>query len=177
MITLVKFIRNPREDSSPNNMFITRTLGKTGVLSWDHIDDASSTPRAEEFWYVRIVKEVGAGTARGVFLLEPIGRVTSGGTGGNKLSHIIPGTYKTKTVGNTMLLHPKILHYPESLGPHWICSLTMKKKLMSELHNGEYVINSVIVVFDGEHDWPKEGYPVKDHASLEEQAQHYITEH
>jgi len=166
MITLVKFIRNPRQDASPNNQFITRTLGKTGVLSWDHIEDASGIPGAEEFWYVRIVKEVGSGTPRGVFLLEPIAKVNVEESGKNQLSHVIPGTYKTETIGNTMLLHPKILHYPDSLGPHWICSLTMKKKLMKERReDGGYKINSVIIVFDGDKNWPKECHPPKSSSS------------
>ena len=162
MITLVKFIRNKLEDAPPNNKIITKTLGKTGVLSWEHIKAPEQIPEAEEFWYVYIVKEVGAGTPRGVFLLEPLRKVelpheTSKEKG---IIHMIPGTYTIEQVGNVLLLHPKILNYPDDLGPNWICSLSMKKKLMDRHRkDGHYQVNSIVVVFDKATDWLKEELP------------------
>jgi len=159
MITLVKFIRNKLEDAPPNNQIITKTLGKTGVLSWEHIKSPEQIPEAEEFWYVYIVKEVGAGTSRGVFLLEPLRKVelpheTSKEQG---IIHMIPGTYTIEQVGNVILLHPKILDYPDDLGPNWICSLSMKKKLMDKhRQGGDYQVNSIVVVFDRTSEWPQE---------------------
>lgn len=164
MITLVKFIRNKLEDAPPNNQTITKTLGKTGVLSWEHIKSPEQIPKAEEFWYVYIVKEVGAGTPRGVFLLEPLRQVelpheTSKENG---IIHMIPGTYTIERVDNVILLHPKILDYPDELGPNWICSLSMKKKLMQKHREDDnYGVNSIVVVFDKTSDWPREELPEK----------------
>lgn len=164
MITLVKFINNKLENAPPNNKVITKTLGKTGVLAWEHIDGPHHIPKAEEFWYVEIVKEKGAGTPKGVFLLKPIQRIQAGKENGNPdIVHMIPGTYTSELDGNTILLHPKILHYPEQLGPNWICSLTMKRRLMSKYRQGSsYKVNSIIVVFDGATNWPKEDLPTKN---------------
>jgi hypothetical protein len=163
MITLVKFITNKLEDAPPNNKVITKTLGKTGVLSWEHIENPHQVPKAEEFWYVEIVKEKGAGTPRGVFLLKPIQQIHSTKDDGSPdIVHMIPGTYTSKLEGNTILLHPKILHYPDQLGPNWICSLTMKRRLMSKYRRGDdYQVNSIIVVFDHTTTWPKEALASK----------------
>jgi len=158
LITLVKFMKNRQEDAPPNNKVISKTLGKTGVLSWEHIEDQSQAPQPEEFWYVEIVAEKGAGGPRGVFVLRPIEKVPSKNANGDPdIIHMIPGTYTTERCGNTILLHPKILEYPEKLGPNWICSLTMRRKLMYKYREGDHhTINSIIVVFDGVSDWPKE---------------------
>lgn len=168
MITLVKFIRNKLETAPPNNRVITKTLGKTGVLSWEHIESQNQIPNPDEFWYVRIVKEVGASTSKGVFLLAPIEKVRdpdrAGGESG--IIHMIPGTYVEKRNGNTILLYPKILYYPEKLAPHWICSLQMKRRLMEKNRDGDvFSINSVIVVFDGAEEWVKEDLVKKDRDS------------
>jgi len=173
MITLVKFIRNKIEDVPPNNQIITKTLGKTGVLSWEHIKNPEQIPQADEFWYVYIVKEVGAGTPRGVFLLEPLRKLESLQTTGKDqgIIHMIPGTYTIELVDNVLLLHPKILNYPDDLGPNWICSLSMKKKLMEKHRQGtDYRVNSIVVVFDRTSDWPREAFPEKqrDQPSIEE---------
>ncbi len=165
MITLVKFIRNKLETAPPNNRVITKTLGKTGVLSWEHIENQEQIPKPDEFWYVRIVKEVGANTPKGVFLLAPIEKVkdpdrTDGDSG---IIHMIPGTYVEKKNGNTILLYPKILYYPEKLAPHWICSLQMKRRLMEKSRDGDtFAVNSVVVVFDSAEEWVKEDLVKKD---------------
>jgi len=159
MITLVKFIKNKQEDAPPNNKVISKTLGKTGVLSWEHIEGDQPIPQAEEFWYVDIVKEKGAGTPKGVFMLKPIEKIsnTNGNPSDPSIVHMIPGTYKTERVNNTILLHPKILNDDGKLGPNWICSLTMRRKLMNKYKSGEsYQVNSIIVVFDGKMSWVKE---------------------
>lgn len=158
MITLVKFINNKLESAPPNNKVITKTLGKTGVLSWEHIDPRDPIPKAEEFWYVEIVKEKGAGTPKGVFLLKPLQRVEGTADAGKPdIIHMIPGTYTTERLDNTILLHPKILNHPTGFGPNWICSLTMKRKLMDKHKDGsDYKVNSIIVVFDRANTWPKE---------------------
>jgi len=163
MITLVKFINNKLENAPPNNKVITKTLGKTGVLAWEHIEGPNEIPKAEEFWYVEIIKEKGAGSPRGVFLLKPLKRIEATKDDGSPdIVHMIPGTYTSDLDGNTILLHPKIVHYPEQLGPKWICSLTMKRRLMSKYRQGNsYKVNSIIVVFDGSTNWPKEDLATK----------------
>lgn len=163
MITLVKFIKNRQEDAPPNNKVISKTLGKTGVLSWEHITSKDMIPQAEEFWYVDVLKEIGAGTAKGVFMLRPLKKVAQKVKGeGPDIIHMIPGTYTTDVIGNTILLHPKILNHPKELGPNWICSLTMRRKLINKYREGDtYKVNSIIVVFDGATTWDKEDIPQK----------------
>jgi hypothetical protein len=158
MITLVKFIKNKQEDAPPNNRVISKTLGKTGVLSWEHIDGNAVTPQAEEFWYVEIMKEKGAGTSKGVFMLRPVRKVADNKTGEPDIVHMIPGTYRTERLGNTILLHPKILNGGnDGYGPNWICSLTMRRKIMNKYKVGnDYQINSIIVVFDQNSEWCRE---------------------
>lgn len=158
MITLVKFIKNKQDDAPPNNKVISRTLGKTGVLSWEHITSDELIPQAEEFWYVEVLKEIGAGTPKGVFILRPIQKVSQKTKGdGPDITHMIPGTYTSEVRGNTILLYPKILNYPDSLGPNWICSLVLRRKLMNKYREGNtYKVNSIIVVFDGATTWDRE---------------------
>jgi hypothetical protein len=82
---IVKFYENMSE-SSPNRI-ISRTLGKTGVLDKFN-QDPNLTPRPNEFWRVRIVRELQPGIVRGLFILRPIARVSA-----EDVVKIIPGMY------------------------------------------------------------------------------------
>jgi len=156
MITLVKFHENKRPDAAENNKVITKTLGKTGVLDWDKVAEHGRVPKDEEFWFVEVVREKGAGTPRGLFLLNPLEQINILDNGKPDIVRMIPGTYKTEKVGNTVLLHPSQL-YKDKLGPNWICSLSVRKKIMDKYKiAGKYTVNSVIVVFDGTTDWERE---------------------
>ena len=77
MITLVKFHLNKSATAARNNYIITKTLGKTGVLDWDRVRKHKRLPKDEEFWFVEIVKERGAGTKNGLFVLDPVKKVST----------------------------------------------------------------------------------------------------
>ena len=159
MITLVKFFTNKREPEGGNNPVITRTLGKTGVVHWSLATQKKLLPKAEEFWFVRILKEKGARTPHGLFVLEPLERVRMSHKfiGEPDIVHMIPGTYDIAQVDNTLLLHPHTTWYPERYGPAWVCNLSVKKSLYQKYcKDGAYQVNSLIVVFDRATDWPKE---------------------
>lgn len=165
MITLVKFITNKREVEGGNNPVITKTLGKTGVVHWSTATQKKLIPKEEEFWFVRILKEKGAGTPHGLFVLEPLERVRMSHKfiGDPDIVHMIPGTYDIEQLGNTLLLHPHTTWYPERLGPNWVCNLSAKKSLYQKYYiDGRYQVNSLIVVFDRAHDWPKEELRMDD---------------
>jgi len=84
---------------------------------------------------------------------------------------MIPGTYTIELVDNVILLHPKILNYPDDLGPNWICSLSMKKKLMDKhRHGSDYRVNSIIVVFDRTNEWPREDTAPKSREEASQQS-------
>lgn len=157
MITLVKFIRNPLEAASANSI-ITKTLGKTGVIDRSYPPDAKQ-PKEEEFWYVELARERGAGSARGLFVLRPIQKIGVAPNSTNNdpdIVHLIPGGFDSVKQGNVILVYPKKL-YQDKLGPNWICSIEMKKNLMAKHREGnDYKVNSVIIVYDGSSDWEKE---------------------
>ena len=154
---MVKFITNKKIPHSNENPIISKTIGKTGVVSWEHVQQHNRIPKAEEFWYVEVVQEKGAGTPQGPFVLNPLEKVPINQDGAPDIIHMIPGTYKIEQVANTLLLHPDELWYPERLGPNWICGLNIKKNLMSKYRQGDhFLINSIIVVFDRTNTWEHE---------------------
>jgi hypothetical protein len=169
MITLVKFMPNPQDSESPSNKLITRTLGKIGVLHGPTLQQSGLQPQSEEFWFVRVVKEKGAGTPQGLFLLEPLEKVklSKKFIGEPDIIHIIPGTYQEEWVGNVLLIHPNVSWFPDRLGPNWIVGQSIKYELM-RMHNdkdqGLFKLSSIILVFDRAHDWPKE--PLRSSAPL-----------
>jgi len=163
MITLVKFHYNKAKNASRNNYLVTKTMGKVGVLDWEKVKKHKRLPKDEEFWFVEIVKERGAGTSQGLFILNPIEKVNNilvNGEEKPEIIRMIPGTYKSIRKGNTILLYPKFVWHPKKLGPNWICGLTIRRAIKKQYQEeGEYPINTVIVVMDNTEDWPKEtGY-------------------
>jgi len=159
MITLVKFFQNPQNQDTTHNKLITKTLGKIGVLHGPTLQQSGLSPQHEEFWFVRILKEKGAGTPQGIFVLEPLEKVklSQRFVGDPDIVHMIPGTYEVEQQGNVLLLYPNVSWFPERLGPNWVVGQSIKQELMR--HNnqgGTYRLNSIIVVFDRTHDWLKE---------------------
>jgi hypothetical protein len=168
MITLVKFIVNKRETEGGNNPVITKTLGKTGVVHWSTATRKKLMPKEEEFWFVNIMKEKGAGTPHGLFVLEPLERVrlSQRTVGEPDIIHMIPGTYDLERVDNVLLLHPHTNWYPERLGPNWICGLSIRKSLFQRYRTDDtYNVNSIVVVFDRTSNWPREALHVSAEAS------------
>jgi len=153
MITLAKFIRNDNPRST--NLLITRTLGKFGVLHRASVAKMPQRPQANEWWYCEVVRETGAGTERGCWVLRPtrqIGmRVASDGFRENNITYLLPNMYTSTQKGNALLLHPK------REGPNWICPNGMRQHLMRRYRNaGVYRVNTIMVVFDEAEDWPRE---------------------
>lgn len=67
LFTIVKFIDNP-VPSSPNRL-VTKTIGKYGFVSSDYEGPA---PKHDEFWLVRIDREIKANSLQGCFVLTPV---------------------------------------------------------------------------------------------------------
>lgn len=156
MITLVKFIRNKQKNAK--NKLVTRTLGKVGVIHSAIYEAMPEKPRNDEFWYAEIIDEVGKGLSTGCFILNPLKKVPTVSKYGRNIPDVIrliPGTYDTDRLGNTIYIYPKQM--PEGLdGPHWILDVGTKEYL-TRLHKGKhaktgnevkYNISSMIVIFD-----------------------------
>ncbi len=152
MLTLAKFITNDNPQST--NVLITRTLGKFGVLHRDSVASLVQKPQANEWWYCNVVRETAATTAHGCWVLAPvkkIGIVERDGFRENDITYLLPNMYKREQRGNVLLLHPS------RQGPHWICSNKLRQHLMQRHRTADtYQVNTVMVVFDGATDWPRE---------------------
>lgn len=154
MITLVKFISNNNPRST--NLLVTRTLGKFGVLHRESVSKMVEKPGPNEWWYCEVIKETGAGTDRGCWVLKPlhkIGYVERGGFRENDITYLLPNMYTARKKGNVLLL------YPKREGPNWICFGKMRQHLMKRQRAAEtaqYSVNTIMVVFDGGEDWAKE---------------------
>jgi len=152
MITLAKFILN--DNAQSNNMLITRTLGKFGVLNRESVARMDQKPRPNEWWYCAVVRETGAGTERGCWVLKPlrkIGVVERDGFRENDITYLLPNMYDCTRAGNVLLLHPK------RTGPNWICPSSMRQHLMHRHRSADaYRVNSILVVFDGDENWERE---------------------
>jgi hypothetical protein len=152
MITLCKFVLNDKKDST--NVLVTKTFGKHGVLDRIRTYDLEKLPSHNEWWYCEVVMETGVGTPRGVWILAPlyrVERVEQNGFRENDITHLFPGFFTSAQVDNTLLL------YPNKKGPNWICGNSMRRHLMlTNRRNGNYEVNSIVVVFDEAEDWPRE---------------------
>lgn len=167
MLTLCKFIVNNNPRST--NLLITRTLGKFGALHRDSVlaMPEAKRPRANEWWYCEIVRETGANTERGLWVLKPIKKVPIVEKDGFRepdITYLFPRMYEPKRVGNVLLL------YPNRQGPNWICPNQMRRHLMRRQRQAsKFAVNSILVVFDGAADWPREfaqrGEPIVDRGS------------
>jgi hypothetical protein len=152
MITLAKFIQNDNPQST--NLLITRTFGKFGVLHRESVAKMDRKPRANEWWYCEVVRETGANTERGCWVLKPIrkvGIVERDGFRDNDITYLLPNMYEYHRVGNVLLL------YPKREGPNWICPNSMRQHLMRRHRTaGAYQVNTIMVVFDAAAEWPRE---------------------
>lgn len=152
MITLCKFVLNDKQDST--NILVTKTFGKHGVLDREALAAIEPKPQHNEWWYCRVVKETGAGTAKGVWVLAPIRRVERierGGFRDNDITHLFPPLFTTAKINNALIL------YPTKKGPNWICGNAMRKHFMvTNRRHGSYEINTIMVVFDNATDWSRE---------------------
>ena len=67
LYTVVKMIDNPVQ-SSPNRL-VTKTMGKYGFINTDYDGPA---PRHDEFWLVKIDREIKANSLQGCFVITPV---------------------------------------------------------------------------------------------------------
>lgn len=81
LFTVIKFIDNPAQ-SSPNRL-VTLTLGKFGFVNTDY---TGPSPKHDEFWLVRIDREIKANSVKGCFVLTPIKHIDR-----QDISSLIPG--------------------------------------------------------------------------------------
>lgn len=149
MLTLVKWIKNPDENST--NTMITRTLGKIGIMTAKALLESKVLPKHDEFWYSEIVLETKPGS-QGCFVLRPIKRVTYVSYKGRRrpdFTYLIPGACEYVRRRNALLV------YPHKKGAHWICSASVRKYLLNAHRegDGDYSVNAVIVVFDNTEEW------------------------
>jgi len=147
MIVLAKFIRNDNPRS--RNLLITKTLGKFGVPDRDALVAMRERPQHDEWWRCDVVRETGAGTNRGLFVLRPLTRIALVERDGQRthdLTYLYPAGFSTQQVHNTILIHPN------HRGPNWILSNEMRRQLLASSRN----INAVLVVMDNKKDWPRE---------------------
>lgn len=152
MLTLVKYIQNTNPRS--NNAIITRTLGKIGALHRESMAQMQRKPKPDEWWYSEVVRETGAGTERGLWVLKPVKqvqRIERDGFRDPDINYLVSNLYTPRRVGNVLLL------YPKHKGPNWICSNSMRGHLIRHPRTaGSYRINSIVVVFDDAEDWPRQ---------------------
>ena len=152
MITLAKFIHNDNPRST--NLLITRTLGKFGVLHRESVAKMPIKPQANEWWYCNVVRETGASTERGCWVLAPtkkLGTVVRDGFRDNDITYLLPNMFRCERRANALLL------YPTREGPNWICSRGVRQHLMRRYRTaGAYQVNTVMVVFDEARAWPCE---------------------
>jgi hypothetical protein len=149
MLTLVKFIDN--YDKASTNRIVSKTLGKLGVVDGGTLARMTDKPRQKEFWYCELLKETGAGTPKGVFVLSPVRKIASAVIDGFNtidIVHLVPGMFDTVKSDNVILV------YPKTKGPNWILSNVLRQHLMRR-DKEAYDINAVVVVFDDAKTWNK----------------------
>lgn len=70
LYSVVKFLDNKSQSSS--NRLVTMTLGKYGFVNTDY---EGPSPKHDEFWLVRIDREICANTLKGCLVLTPVKHV------------------------------------------------------------------------------------------------------
>lgn len=83
IFTVVKFIVNSNFDEKNQNRILTKTLGKFGVVDTDY---NGPCPNHDEFWLVKIVKEIKVNSPKGCIVLTPIMKLDK-----RQVKTIVPG--------------------------------------------------------------------------------------
>lgn len=120
IITVVKFYDNPHKNSK--NKIITRTLLKIGVVDTRWLtrnNNKKEFPKADEFWKVKIIKELEDGIAKGCFLLEPIEKIEE-----DDFTILLPGMYEEKIINNKLIIEPKT-----EKKINWVLPVSVKKTM------------------------------------------------
>lgn len=126
-IVIAKFHEN--QDRANRNEIITRTFGKFGVIStaWYNDKRPDQVPKAQEFWRVKILKEVNAGQRSGCFVLEPLKKLAGGAA---DLDKLLPGFYRESFSNGILIVTPKSYLKSEGDKPkNWILPLAIKKEV------------------------------------------------
>lgn len=82
VFSVVKFIDNVDKNSS--NRVITKTLGKYGFVNSDYFGPC---PNHDEFWLVKIDREIRANSVQGCFILTPVKSLHR-----QQIETLVPGT-------------------------------------------------------------------------------------
>jgi hypothetical protein len=132
METILKFFDNDSPDGTAS--VISRTLGKIAIVAQLYKDrakrDASVVmPQPQEFWRVRILKELQKGKRSGCFIVEPLAKVSV-----DDLLHLVPGTYTIEVVDGKMLVRPNDEYKNRS------CILPLDHKHVFAKRNDSYCV-------------------------------------
>lgn len=110
-IVIVKFFSSNVKSYNP---LITRTLKKIGVLDKKYLN----IPKEDEFWKVKILKEICEGQNKGCFILEPLNLVDP-----KTIIKLVPGMYNQYEKDKVLFVIPKVPNH------NYILPLDIKKKL------------------------------------------------
>jgi hypothetical protein len=95
MLTVAKFHNNADTDSF--NKVISRTLGKFGLIDKDY---AGEYPKPEEFWVVKIKKNIKPDKTEGCFILEPLKKLDFT----NDVGKLAWGMYSIEEIGKAVTI-------------------------------------------------------------------------
>lgn len=101
MEVILKFFDN--EAQGPDNILVSRTLGKIAMIARDRRGAKYPQPKPHEFWRCRILKETNRGKRAGCFLVEPIEQVPA-----DKLLKLLPGMYVSEVVNGQLIVTPTL---------------------------------------------------------------------
>lgn len=136
MEAILKFFENDKP-APGKNPIVSKTLGKVAIIARAYGDRVARSngslamPQSQEFWRVRILKELERGSRKGCFLVEPIVKVEY-----EDILHLVPGMYTHIVEHGRMLVTPN----PEYQGR--ACILPLDHKQLFSQRNG---ISSMIV--------------------------------
>jgi len=131
METILKWFRNKKQGDT--NELISRTLLKISVISRYRTSDNDISPNFGELWRCRIIKEMGSGTSRGCFIVEPLERVDE-----HQILHITTGMFYKKLINNRLIITPK-----QEWSGH-SCILPLQHKHMMAEAYGAYAVIVVL---------------------------------
>lgn len=103
------------------NTFITRSLGKIGVIDSKY---QSVKPKVDEFWLVKIVEEIEPGRSNGCFVLEPLKHLYH-----TQVDRLIPGMYSEKLENDILYIYPKTYKDLDGDDIYWILPMRHRKGL------------------------------------------------
>jgi hypothetical protein len=129
--TVVSFVWN-RENigrADPRNKLYTRSLRKVGVI--DNRSESGASPKNEEHWLVKIVREnQSSSKSGGCFVLRPLRMVPE-----LELSPLLHGMYEFAVYNDSVVLTP------HDQTKFWVMSVDAKISILDATKARSFVIN------------------------------------